>query len=122
MAIYSGPGLPSVDNGFPNIAVDLPLIRNSFETILNTGIGERLFNPSFGSRYRELVFEPNDLILQTLAKIYISDAITTWDNRVQLLVFGFVVDRNTLTSSFVYQVLKLGFTSNGTFALPRLST
>lgn len=121
MAIYSGPGLPSTFDGFPQITTDLALIRNSFETILNTSIGERLFNPSFGSRYGELVFEQNDFILQKLAKIFISDAITTWDNRVLLLTFGFLVDKHILSASFLYEVLKLGFTTNGTFDLNRLS-
>lgn len=63
----------------------LEAINSSIENIIGTVPGERVFNPSFGSRVEYLLFEPiND---QTAASIFyaISDAIALWETRIDLV-------------------------------------
>ena len=51
------------------------VIWSSILMILMTPRGLRLYDPTFGSRLLELVFEPNDGALITLATHYVTDAI-----------------------------------------------
>lgn len=60
-------------------------INDSIHLILGTRIGERMFNPEFGSRLPELVFEPNDDILQRLLVFYTEDALKRWEKRIEIL-------------------------------------
>ncbi len=57
-------------------------INESIQQILATSPGERVMLPEFGSRLRELLFEPNDAVLKTLARVYVIDAIKRWEKRV----------------------------------------
>ena len=57
-------------------------INDSIHIILSTHPGERLFNPEFGSRLQELVFEPNDIILHRLLKHYTAEALQRWEKRI----------------------------------------
>ena len=59
-------------------------INESIRQILGTRIGERVRLLEFGSRLKELVFEPNDDVLKNLAKVYVADAIRSWEKRVIL--------------------------------------
>lgn len=61
------------------------VIWSSIVNILLTPIGTRIMIPEFGSRVPELVFEPNDDLLQAQARIYIFEAIQKWEPRVRLL-------------------------------------
>jgi phage baseplate assembly protein W len=60
-------------------------ISDSIHLILATRIGERLFNPEFGSKLPDLVFEPNDAILKRLLVFYTSDALKRWEKRIEIL-------------------------------------
>ena len=60
-------------------------INDSIHIILSTRIGERPFNPEFGSRLQELVFEPNDAILHKLLHFYTVDALNRWEKRIEIL-------------------------------------
>ncbi|MBI5788695.1 MAG: GPW/gp25 family protein [Candidatus Schekmanbacteria bacterium] len=57
-------------------------INESLQQILATSPGERVMLPEFGSRLRELLFEPNNAVLKTLARVYVIDAIKRWEKRV----------------------------------------
>ena len=57
-------------------------IQESMVQILGTSPGERVMLPGFGSRLKELLFEPNDNILISLGKVYVADAIRRWEKRV----------------------------------------
>lgn len=59
-------------------------IKDSIHLILATGIGERLFNPEFGSRLPELVFEPSDEVLYRLLVIYTANALSRWEKRIKV--------------------------------------
>ena len=60
-------------------------IKDSIHLILATRSGERPFNPEFGSRLQELVFEPNDEILQRLLSFYTAEALKRWEKRIELV-------------------------------------
>jgi hypothetical protein len=60
-------------------------IKDSMHLILSTRIGERMFNPEFGSRLPELVFEPNDDILKSLLRIYTVEALRRWEKRIDIV-------------------------------------
>lgn len=44
------------------IASDGELVKSSLLILMGTRVGERLFNPTSGSRLHELMFEPNDVV------------------------------------------------------------
>jgi phage baseplate assembly protein W len=52
--------------------------------ILNTRIGSRVRQPTFGSRLPELVFDPNDDLLIELARSYVEDALNKWEPRISV--------------------------------------
>lgn len=83
-------------------------IKDSLHLILATRIGERPFNPEFGSRLQELVFEPNDAVLKRLLIFYTSEAIKRWDKRVELvqvvLLDDYNDDRNTVGIHIEYTI------------------
>jgi len=60
-------------------------INDSIHLILATRIGERLFNPEFGSKLPELVFEPNDAVFKRLLVFHTSDALKRWEKRIEIL-------------------------------------
>lgn len=59
-SLYRGPGLTPEDTDViePPEKSDVELIFDSVRTIVMTELGERLLEPEFGSRVRELIFEP----------------------------------------------------------------
>ena len=67
-------------------------ISDSIHLILSTAIGERPFNPEFGSRLPQLVFEPNDLTLKSVLRFYTAEAIARWEKRVDIQNVSFLDD------------------------------
>jgi len=68
-------------------------ISDSIHLILATRIGERPFNPEFGSRLPELVFEPMDDGLKELLRHYTVDALSRWEKRIS-------IEQVTLTENY----------------------
>lgn len=62
----------------------LDVVWSSIILILGTQIGTRIMRPEFGSRIPELVFEPNDEVLEALANRYTVDAINRWEPRANI--------------------------------------
>lgn len=88
------------------------VIRSSIRNILFTRVGERVMLPEFGSRLLELVFEPNDSILLSLARLYISESINQWEPRVELLSINLKPDQERLYISIAYIITLEGVTDN----------
>ena len=61
---------------------DNAAITQSITALLLTNMGERLFQPEFGSDLRSLLFEPLDYGAAALIKSKISDCITRYEPRV----------------------------------------
>lgn len=57
-------------------------VEESIWIILRTGIGERLYRPSFGSRLSELVFAPLNSETLLLIRVYVLEALEVWEPRI----------------------------------------
>ena len=62
-----------------------PNIEESIVIILRTSLGERVYRPSFGCRLSELVFEPLNIQTLMLIRLYVQEAIETWEPRIDLV-------------------------------------
>jgi uncharacterized protein len=60
-------------------------IQESILIILGTARGERVMRPDFGSRLRELVFAPRNSSTTALAAHYVTEALTAWEPRIDVL-------------------------------------
>jgi phage baseplate assembly protein W len=85
-------------------------IQESIVQILGTRPGERFMRPEFGSRLKDLVFEPNDNVLKGLVRAYVLEAIERWEKRVILTRVTFDdspvnLDRNLLLVRIHYRVI-----------------
>jgi phage baseplate assembly protein W len=63
------------------------VLKSSVLFIIMTGLGERVMLPEFGSRIREVVFDPNDEGSISLLRQYIEEAVRIWDDRVEIVSF-----------------------------------
>ncbi|MCB0112584.1 MAG: GPW/gp25 family protein [Caldilineaceae bacterium] len=59
-------------------------IQEAIWIILSTALGERLMHPDFGCGIHDLVFAPNDTGTAGLARVYVEQAISRWEPRVDL--------------------------------------
>lgn len=62
-----------------------PNIEESIGLILRTSLGERVYRPDFGCRLSELVFEPLNIQTLLLVRLYVEEAIETWEPRINLI-------------------------------------
>ncbi len=60
-------------------------IERAMRIILGTPVGQRVMRPTFGSRLHELVFAPLNSETFNLAEMYVQDALTFWEPRIELL-------------------------------------
>ena len=91
-------------------SMDHAHIHESILQILGTRPGERFMNQEFGSRLKDLVFEPNDSVLKGLIRHYVIDAIERWEKRVYVTDVAFddspeTVDANTILVRIAYRVI-----------------
>lgn len=59
-------------------------VRESIWIILNTRMGERVYRPTFGSRLSELAFAPLNTTTLLLMRMYVQEALETWEPRIIL--------------------------------------
>jgi phage baseplate assembly protein W len=86
-------------------------IQESILQILGTRPGERFLRPEFGSKLKDLVFEPNDTVLRGLVRHYVIDAIKRWEKRVIVTNVSFDdapanTDRNVLLVRISYRLIQ----------------
>lgn len=107
---YLGQGIKCPDelvNGKRTLTNDRALVEQSIKIILDTPRGHRFMLPEFGSRLGELIFEPNDDVLEDLISYFIYEAITTWEKRVQYIKTEFHrPDPDTLHCEVFYRILQ----------------
>jgi phage baseplate assembly protein W len=70
-----------INNGAVSTVAGSTVIEQSIADILNTPVGSKFYLREYGSRIRELVFEPNDFVLRDLLTEYIREAIDNWEPR-----------------------------------------
>ncbi|MBI4786717.1 MAG: GPW/gp25 family protein [Chloroflexi bacterium] len=85
--IGTGWGFPPNADGRGGIALvsDADKIAQAIKVILMTPIGQRVMRPTFGSRLHELVFAPAGPETFGLAELYVQEALTFWEPRIELL-------------------------------------
>jgi len=59
-------------------------IEESIWLILRTDLGERVYRPDFGSRLSELTFAPMNTQTLVLIRLYVKEALETWEPRIIL--------------------------------------
>lgn len=85
---------------------DTSLINQSVHIILSTPVRNRIFVPEFGSRLSELVFEPNDEVLEDLLTFFINEALENWEKRIKLLKVQYTRSQEDKTDcTITYRVL-----------------
>jgi uncharacterized protein len=70
--------------GSVQLSADTPNLEESIIIILRTRLGERVYRPNFGSRLSELVFEPMNTQTLLLIRLYVEEALETWEPRIIL--------------------------------------
>jgi phage baseplate assembly protein W len=60
-------------------------VRQSILLLLSTRTGERLMRPEYGTDLRRLIFSPNDDTTAGLAIHYVTNAVTHWEPRVEIV-------------------------------------
>jgi phage baseplate assembly protein W len=74
--------LESTPKGYVPTIYGLDTIKSDLLQLLLTYPGERVMLPGFGTPLRDLIFEPNDLILEDRAREMIIDSIKQWEPRI----------------------------------------
>lgn len=104
---YLGQGVAyplTVESGSFKLATAKQLIKGSITMILTTPIGSRYFNPSFGSRLYELLFEPNDLVLAASLRDFTAEAISKWEKRIEIQDVSVITAVDAALILIVYRI------------------
>lgn len=72
-------------NGQVALSSDEQNIRECISIILSTRPGERQMMPSFGCRIHELLFAPNTAGTATMVAHHVSEALTRWEPRIEVI-------------------------------------
>jgi len=60
-------------------------LDESIRIILGTRLGERVYRPDFGCRLSELAFAPLNTRTLLSVRLYVEEALTTWEPRITLV-------------------------------------
>lgn len=107
---WLGPVLPVTKKSqgcFQSMSVK-DLVKSSIITILGTSRGVAPMSPTFGSAFRQLLFEPNDDILRSLAMRFVVEAIVEWEPRVNLDEVQVKAIGNELRIAMIYSIKETG--------------
>jgi len=77
-------GEPSRTTWNFNIDQDVKLLESNLRLILLTAVGERLNNPLFGTRLRELIFTAQVKTAQPEIESQVREAVAQWEPRAEL--------------------------------------
>lgn len=85
-SVIKGIGFPfrKGSTGFPAVATDDNVVRDSIIRLLGTEKGERVMRPQLGVSIRQLLFEPNTPIMAELIREQVFTAIGTFEPRAIL--------------------------------------
>lgn len=79
-------------------------IKQAFKSLLLTGLGERLFNPNFGSNVSKALFEPYVPFMIDDLKSYINLAAGIFEPRIKILGIQVIddLDRNGFSINITF--------------------
>lgn len=83
--VYGDLNLPLLhpQTGYVNIARDIKAIQQSVKNIITTKIGTKPFNPTYGTRVPDLLFEPWNVIIQSEIIWEIENMVPKYDSRIR---------------------------------------
>ena len=106
---FRGAGYPiGRTNPSPVVIEDELLeVRSSVIQILNTGLRERVMYPEFGSRLKEILWDPLDDFIVADIRYEVRTALQLWEPRIQVINIEFDINdylrnRNLLALSIEY--------------------
>jgi len=119
-----GPILPS-DQGFPNASqwsfntgYDSNILASSVKMLLITNKNERVMEPEYGTRLRDILFEPMGQGVEAMARQEIVDALNRWEPRVTLEFLQVIRNNDrsvTVNAQFVSKISFKQFVTSVTF-------
>lgn len=68
-----------------SLCADDRKVKEAILIILRTELGERRYRPDFGCRLSELTFAPLNTNTLFLIRLYIREALETWESRIDLI-------------------------------------
>jgi phage baseplate assembly protein W len=80
---WAFPLRPSVQGGI-QLVEEAQKVRESIWIILRTGLGQRVYRPTFGSRLSELSFAPLNNNTLLMVRIHVQEALIAWEPRIIL--------------------------------------
>ena len=82
-------------------------LRQAFKNLILTNIGERPFNPFFGSNVNRALFEPFDPFVREDIIRYITDAAKSFESRINVLGVDVKDDaqRNGMNVNIVFSII-----------------
>jgi phage baseplate assembly protein W len=82
-------------------------LRQAFKNLIMTNIGERPFNPFFGSNISRTLFEPYDPFVREDIIRYVTDAAKSFESRINVLGVDVkdVPDKNGMTVNIVFSII-----------------
>lgn len=118
--LYRGPALPG--EGEPTIEppekVDVDLIFDSIKAIVLTNQGERLLEPEFGSRVRELVGEPLSRVFEMKVYDMLTVAVKSFEPRARIQGVQVSYVENSAHVTYALVINQLGVNAQDTFKVP----
>lgn len=104
--IGTGTTLPVVlRNGAWAIESGPSILRSSISMILRWHIRTRFFLMEFGSIIDNLLEEPNDFTLQNTLEIYVKEALTKWEPRIEVLQVLYTRVDQRLDLELTYRII-----------------
>lgn len=76
-------------------------IRQSIRIILFTNRGERLMRPTFGAGLNDFIFEPVSTTTMALIETRVTEALITWEARIDVLEVKVTADDNERNKLFI---------------------
>jgi len=92
---------------------DVSHISESIQQILETPIGSRFFNHTFGSELRSLLFKPNAPETVAIHLSSVRDVLRKWEPRVQVISIDIVEQTDSLLR-FIVSYLLVGAQATST--------
>lgn len=102
----AGP-LTKKSKGYFTESSEIDLIKSSIMMILGTYVGERVMNPEFGSRLKEVAFNQSDAAVDILIEQYVIESISRWEPRVEITNFNIQRDNNQIQVKIFFDKLEV---------------
>lgn len=106
-------------NGSGLVSTGKPLIVQSMMRILGEQYGSRYFCRGFGSRKDEILFEPNDVVLMDLLKVFVIEALSKWEKRATVVGTNIWIEGDKINVDVDFRVIASNEVGSFTFPFYR---